>query len=100
MFTVSCGETGHQPTRFEGAWSEHDVRRARGRVAGRQRLRLTGGEKDWRDYLDVILDPISNMARWRSVNTKARRWTRVTRPRSRLQEGFTKGPCVISPGVY
>ena len=42
-----------------------------GRLAGRQRLWLAGAEKDWRDYLDVILDLISNMGEMASVNTKA-----------------------------
>ena len=59
-----------------------------GRLAGRQRLWLAGAEKDWRDYLDVILDLISNMGEWR-LSTPTPRSTRLTRPRSRLQEGFT-----------
>jgi hypothetical protein len=40
-----------------------------GRLAGRQRLWLAGAEKDWRDYLDVILGRISNTCEMASVNT-------------------------------
>jgi hypothetical protein len=40
----------------------------------RQRLWLAGVEKDWRDYLDVILSPISNVG---EIARSARRLRRV-----------------------
>jgi hypothetical protein len=67
MFIVSCGETGYRPRCFECAWCEQDVWPA----GGRQGLRLAGGEKDWGDYLDVILDPDQQHGEVMSVNTKS-----------------------------
>ena len=59
----------------------YDLRRQAGR---RQRLWPAGAEKDWRDYLDVILDLISNMGEMASVNTHAALYE-ADPARSRLQ---------------
>ena len=91
------------------------------RQAGRQaKIMASGGEKDWRDYLDVILDLISNMGEMASVNTNAARYEAgpaplgsakglhpptKRRPRSRTTVTrqtsccAIKGTCVVSPGV-